>query len=159
MNRYSPEMTKPLRDEVTKLGVKELTSAEEVDATVKDTKGTMLIFINSVCGCAGGAARPGLARALKSASSKPDLSATVFAGQDLEAVERVRKNYFSQFSPSSPCFGLLKDGKLVHMVQRTDIEGRSPEEVAKNLTDAFNKHCKSMQTAGDTNKDARSFPC
>ncbi|MBI4243423.1 MAG: BrxA/BrxB family bacilliredoxin [Planctomycetes bacterium] len=141
--RYDPMMTKPFRDEVTKLGVRELTTPEEVDSIAK-TKGTALIFVNSVCGCAGGAARPGLAFALKH-GVKPDVVSTVFAGQDIEATERAR-SYFTGYAPSSPSFGLLKDGKLVSMIERRQIEGQPPQAVAEMLKSAFDKHCSSKTT-------------
>jgi putative YphP/YqiW family bacilliredoxin len=127
-----------MRREVTKLGAKELRSAAEVDAAL-GKPGTALVFINSICGCAGGIARPGLALALKH-PKLPQAIYTVFAGQDQEATARVRE-LIKDFPPSSPSAALFKDGKVVHMVQRSDIEGRDPRTVASALTSAFDKHC------------------
>ena len=127
-----------IKTEVTKLGVKELRTPEEVDATLSQ-KGTTLVFVNSVCGCAGGIARPALGHAMKH-SVKPDVIATVFASGDREATMRAR-SYFTNMPPSSPSFALLHDGKLVQMIHRSDIEIRDPQEVATLLTDAFDKHC------------------
>jgi putative YphP/YqiW family bacilliredoxin len=138
MAMYDESMVKPLREELTRHGLRELRSAAEVDAAVKKP-GTTLIVVNSVCGCAGGAARPGIALAVKHAV-KPDQLATVFAGQDAEATARARE-HFKPFPPSSPSIALLKDGKVVHMIERKDIEGRMPQDVAKNLTNAFDRHC------------------
>ena len=128
-----------IKSEVTKLGVKELRTSEEVDALLANQRGTALVFINSVCGCAGGVARPALGIALRN-PVKPDIIATVFASGDREATARARE-YFSGMPPSSPSFALLRDGKLVHMIHRSDIEIRDPEEVAGLLAAAFDKHC------------------
>jgi len=126
-------------DEVTRLGVKELRTAEEVDAVLRTLKGTALVFVNSVCGCAGGIARPALRLALQH-PVKPDILATVFASTDKEATARARQ-YFTNMPPSSPSVALLKDGELVYMLHRSDIELRTPEEVASILTAAFDKYC------------------
>ena len=128
-----------IKDQVTRLGVRELRTAEEVDAIVTGQKGTALIFVNSVCGCAGGIARPALMLAMQHAV-KPDVIATVFASGDREATARARE-YFRGMPPSSPSFGLLRDGKLVHMIHRSDIEIRDAHQVAALLTAAFEKHC------------------
>jgi putative YphP/YqiW family bacilliredoxin len=138
MPMYEESLVKPLREELTKLGVRELKTGAEVDAAVQ-RPGTTLIVVNSVCGCAGGSARPGVALALKHAV-KPDQLATVFAGQDAEATGRARE-HFKPFPPSSPSIALLKDGKVVHMIERKDIEGRQPQDVAKTLTAAFDRFC------------------
>jgi putative YphP/YqiW family bacilliredoxin len=135
---YDPTMVQPMRDDVTKLGAKELRTPEEVDAAMAD-KGTMLVFVNSVCGCAAGSARPGLRMALKH-DVLPDRVVTVFAGQDREATDRARE-YFLGFPPSSPQIALMRDGKVVHMIQRHHIEGRSAEIIAGKLMDAFDAHC------------------
>ncbi len=127
-----------MRKEVRSLGVRELRTAEEVDNTVKE-KGTMLVFVNSTCGCTGSIARPALSIALKD-KRLPDQITTVFAGQDREATERAR-SYFTDQPPSSPSFALLKDGRLVKMIHRSDIEGREPEEVAGLLRETFQKFC------------------
>ena len=127
-----------MRKEVRSLGAKELKTPEEVDNAVKE-KGTTLVFVNSTCGCAGGIARPALSIALKD-NKLPDRITTVFAGQDRQATERAR-GYFTNQPPSSPSFALLKDGQLVRMIHRSDIEGRAPEEVAGLLTETFRKYC------------------
>jgi putative YphP/YqiW family bacilliredoxin len=119
------------------MGAKELTSAAEVDAAIGDQKGSMLVFVNSVCGCAAGNARPGLALALRH-SVVPQQIVTVFAGQDLDAVARARQ-YFGEYQPSSPSIALLRDGEVVHFVHRHQIEGRSPQAVAADLTAAFDR--------------------
>lgn len=136
---YPEELVAPMRADITKHGVKELRTAAEVDLELKDQKGTALVFVNSVCGCAAGGARPGLALALKS-EKRPQKLTTVFAGQDTEAVARAR-TYFTGYPPSSPSMGLLKDGKLVWMMERHDIEGRLPQDICAKIVDAFQKFC------------------
>ncbi|HTK81887.1 MAG TPA: BrxA/BrxB family bacilliredoxin [Bacteroidota bacterium] len=127
------------KHEVTRFGVKELRTPEEVDALLAHEKGTVLVFVNSVCGCAGGVARPALGMATNH-RVKPNVFATVFASGDREATMQAR-TYFTNMPPSSPSFALLRDGKLVHMIHRSDIEIREPHELAKLLTDAFDKYC------------------
>jgi putative YphP/YqiW family bacilliredoxin len=134
---YNPALVAPMRAEMTRLGAQELTSAAEVDAALGDQKGSMLVFVNSVCGCAAGNARPALALALKH-SVVPQQVVTVFAGQDLDAVSRARQ-YFGEYQPSSPSIALLRDGEVVHFVHRHQIEGRSPQAVAADLTAAFDR--------------------
>jgi len=136
---YNPALVAPMRAEMTQMGAKELTSAAEVDAAIGDQKGTTLVFVNSVCGCAAGNARPGLALALKH-PVRPNEVVTVFAGQDLEAAARARQ-YFEEYQPSSPSMALLRDGEVVHFVHRHQIEGRSPQAVAADLTAAFDRFC------------------
>jgi putative YphP/YqiW family bacilliredoxin len=136
---YPEIMIRPMREELTRLGFEELKTPEAVDATLKDNKGTLLVVVNSICGCAAGKARPGVALALQH-SVKPDKVATVFAGGDIEATERAR-SYFTGYQPSSPSVALLKDGKLVYMLERYQIEGRGPLEIAQELTGAFDKYC------------------
>jgi bacilliredoxin len=136
---YNPALVAPMRAEVTRLGAKELTTAAEVDAALGDQKGSMLVFVNSVCGCAAGNARPALALALQH-PVVPHQLATVFAGQDLDAVSRARQ-YFGEYQPSSPSMALMRDGEVVHFVHRHQIEGRSPRDIAANLTAAFDKFC------------------
>lgn len=136
---YDPELVQPMRDEVTRLGVKELKTPTDVDAALKQP-GTALVFVNSVCGCAAGGARPGLRLALQMAAKKPTNLYTVFAGMEREATEKAR-SYFAPYRPSSPQIALLKDGKLVTMIQRHDIEGQEPANLAKLLTAAFEQHC------------------
>ena len=129
-----------IRDEVARLGVTELRTAEEVDALLAHHTGTALVFVNSVCGCAGGIARPALARALRH-DIRPDIVATVFASGDLEATAQAR-SYFTDMPPSSPSFAFLREGKLVHMIHRSDIEIRTAAEVAQMLIEAFDKYCR-----------------
>ena len=135
---YDPDMVQPMRDEVTRLGVKELKTPSEVEAAVK-LPGTTLIFVNSVCGCAAGGARPGLRTALLNAK-KPTNMFTVFAGMETQATEKARE-FFKPYRPSSPQIAILKDGKLVKMLQRQDIEGKQPADVARSLAEAFNEFC------------------
>lgn len=135
---YDPDLVQPMREEVTHLGVKELKTPTDVENAVKQP-GTTLIFVNSVCGCAAAGARPGLRMALMNAK-KPANLFTVFAGMETQAVEKARE-FFKPYRPSSPQIALLKDGKLVKMIQRQDIEGREPSAVAKTLSDAFNEYC------------------
>ena len=127
-----------MRAELARLGVKELRTPEQVDAAVK-SDGTVMIVVNSVCGCAAGKARPGVALALQHAR-RPDLAATVFAGGDVEATDRARQ-YFSPYPPSSPSIGLLRDGKLLFMMERRDIENRDAASIAARLTAAFDEYC------------------
>jgi putative YphP/YqiW family bacilliredoxin len=127
-----------MREEMTRMGARELTSAAEVDATLGDQKGTMLVFVNSVCGCAAGNARPALHFALQH-GVRPQQVVTVFAGQDVEATARARQ-YFAEYQPSSPSIALLRDGEVVHFVHRHQIEGRAPQDVAADLKAAFDRH-------------------
>jgi putative YphP/YqiW family bacilliredoxin len=132
-------MVAPMRQELTRLGVKELRTADDVDAALKGSTGTALVVVNSICGCAARMARPAVAEALKH-SATPDQLTTVFAGQDVDATQRAR-SYFTGYPPSSPSIGLLKDGKLVFMLERHQIEGRGATEIARDLVRAFDKHC------------------
>ena len=134
-----PILVRPMREELTRIGVQELRTTQEVDEFMAQKSGTAMIVVNSVCGCAAGQARPGVQRALES-SVKPDRVATVFAGQDLEATAKVR-DYFSQLPPSSPSIALFKEGELVHFVPRHAIEGRDAVSVANDLVTAFDKFC------------------
>ena len=136
---YPEQIVAPMRQELTRLGVEELRTPEEVDAKLKDAPGTTLVVVNSICGCAARMARPAVAEALKH-EKKPDRATTVFAGQDVEATQRAR-SYFTGYAPSSPSIGLLKDGQLVFMLERWQIEGRSAGEIADDLTEAFEKYC------------------
>lgn len=126
-------------NEVTRHGIKEMRTPAEVDAVLSNAKGTTLVFVNSVCGCAGGVARPALGMALQH-RIRPDVVTTVFASTDREATARARE-YFTGMPPSSPSFALLRDGKLLHMIHRSDIETRSAEEVKDLLTAMFHKYC------------------
>ena len=136
---YDERFVTPMRQELTSLGIDELRTAQDVDARLKDAKGTTLVVVNSVCGCAARNARPAVASALQH-SVKPDHLTTVFAGQDTEAAARAR-SYFTGYAPSSPQIGLLKDGKLVFMLERFQIEGRSADQIATDLVGAFDKYC------------------
>lgn len=135
---YDPTMIQPMRDEVTNLGVQELRTPEDVE-TALNAPGTTLVFVNSVCGCAAGAARPALRLALQH-TNLPDKSVSVFAGQDSEATQKARE-LFLGYPPTSPQIALMRDGKVVHMIQRHHIEGRTAEMIAENLKEAFDTHC------------------
>jgi len=136
---YPEELVQPMRAELTNFGIDECRTAEAVDAKLKDFKGTTLIVINSVCGCAAGNARPAVQLASKH-EKLPDQMITTFAGNDKDATTRARE-YFIGFPPSSPSMGLIKDGEVVHMIERHQIEGRMAGEIARELIDAFEKHC------------------
>jgi putative YphP/YqiW family bacilliredoxin len=138
---YPESFIGPMRAELTRLGVKELRTAADVDAAVRETKGTLMVVVNSMCGCAAGRARPGIALALQH-SVKPDAVATVFAGGDIEATERAR-SYFVGKPPSSPSIAILRDGNLIYMMERFQIENQSAESIAKQLVQAFDQHCAS----------------
>ena len=135
---YPEQFIAPMRDELTRLGVRELRTAADVDDAAAKS-GTVMIVVNSVCGCAAGKARPGIAIALQHAN-KPDLVGTVFAGADIDATERARE-LFAPYPPSSPAVGLMKDGKLVFMLERRDIETRDTAAIANTLRAAFDAHC------------------
>jgi putative YphP/YqiW family bacilliredoxin len=136
---YSEMLVAPMREDLTRVGVEELRTADDVDRAVEDTPGTLMIVVNSVCGCAAGKARPGVALALKH-GVRPQRVATVFAGADVEATDRAR-SYFKGVPPSSPSVGLLKNGELVYMLERRQIENRTAEEIAAILTAAFDRFC------------------
>lgn len=136
---YDPIVVQPMRDELTALGVRELRTPEEVDEVLGSAVGTTMIVVNSVCGCAAGNARPAVSIALRH-ETLPDRSVTVFAGQDVEATSRARE-YFAGYRPSSPSIGLLSDGEIVFMLERHQIEGRPAEEIARDLTSAFDDYC------------------
>lgn len=137
---YPPHLVAPMKAELVDAGFQDLTTVEEVDNFMKDSKGTSLVVFNSVCGCAAGAARPGVRAAVLRSEIKPDNLATVFAGADLEAVARMRE-YTLPYPPSSPSVALFKDGELVHFVERHHIEGRSAEMIAQHLQMAFEEFC------------------
>lgn len=136
---YSEMLVAPMRADLTRHGVDEVRTAAEVDAAVRETPGTLMIVVNSVCGCAAGKARPGVGLALQHAT-KPARAVTVFAGADVEATDRAR-SYFTGVRPSSPSVGLLKNGELVYVLQRHEIENRSAQEIASALTSAFDRFC------------------
>jgi bacilliredoxin len=144
MPMYDERLVAPMRQELTRIGFRELRTAEEVDSRLKDAKGTTLVVVNSICGCAARNARPAVAMALRN-SARPEHLATVFAGQEPDAAQRARA-YFTGYPPSSPSIGLLKDGKLVYMLERWQIEGRPAPEIAEDLVDAFDKYCQSVET-------------
>ena len=135
---YPELLIRPMREELTRLGLEELKTAEEVDRTVRE-EGTTLVVVNSVCGCAARNARPAVALALRH-PTLPDRATTVFAGQDVEATAQAR-SYFHGYPPSSPSIALLKDGEVVHMIERHQIEGRDADEIAEDLTAAFDRFC------------------
>jgi putative YphP/YqiW family bacilliredoxin len=136
---YPEQILAPMRQELTRLGIEELRTAQDVDAKLQDHKGTALVVVNSVCGCAARNARPAIATAMAH-GTKPDASYTVFAGQDADATQRARQ-YFTGYAPSSPSIALLKDGDVVFMLERFRIEGRSAEQIAADLKDAFDQYC------------------
>src|SRR5438876_1673330 len=136
---YDERLVTPMRQELIRLGIAEMRTPEEVDAKLADAQGTTLVVVNSVCGCAARNARPAIAQALQH-SVKPDSLTTVFAGQDREAVQQAR-SYFIGYGPSSPQIALLKDGNIVFMLERHDIEGRSAAAIADDITAAFAKDC------------------
>jgi putative YphP/YqiW family bacilliredoxin len=135
---YPPELVKPMREDLTKVGFTELFNAEDVNNTLSKP-GTTLVVVNSVCGCAAANARPAAAMSIQN-DKKPDQIVTVFAGVDKEAVDAARAHMIP-FPPSSPCIALFKDGELVHMLERHHIEGRPADMIADNLKDAYNEVC------------------
>jgi putative YphP/YqiW family bacilliredoxin len=137
---YPVEMTNPIRDEVKQIGLTELKTPVEVDAALGKKSGTALVFINSICGCAAGGARPGLFMALQKTAKKPDQITTVFAGVDKDATTKAR-GYFAEYPPSSPSAALLKDGEVVWMLHRHQIEGRHPQQIAEQFKAAFEANC------------------
>ena len=144
---YPELMIRPMREELARLGVEETRTPEQVEEAVKNTDGTVMVIVNSVCGCAAGKARPGVALAL-SHEVKPDRAITVFAGADIAATEKAR-GYFTGYPPSSPSIGLLKNGRLVYMMERRDIEGRDAPTIAEELKRAFDQHCADTTSAAN----------
>ena len=136
---YSEMLIAPMRQELTRLGVKELKTADEVRETLEQPDGTTLVVVNSVCGCAARNARPAVAMALQHATL-PERVTTVFAGQDLDATAEARRHFLG-YAPSSPSIALLKDGDVAFMLERHDIEGRSAQEIAQDLVNAFDRFC------------------
>ncbi|HEY2382853.1 MAG TPA: BrxA/BrxB family bacilliredoxin [Terriglobia bacterium] len=132
-------LVKPMREDLTRFGVEETRTPEEVDQVIRNTKGTVMVVVNSVCGCAAGLARPAIGMALKHAAV-PDKVVTVFAGADVAATDRAR-SYFKGYFPSSPSVGILQNGQIVFMLERHQIEGRDPNSIAKDLTEAFDRFC------------------
>jgi putative YphP/YqiW family bacilliredoxin len=136
---YPEEFVQPMREELTRIGFRELRPTGEVDKVLGHSKATVLVVVNSICGCAAGRARPAVACALSHAV-RPEVLATVFAGQDQEATAQAR-SYFTGYAASSPSIAMLRDGKLLYMLERRDIEGRMAEEIAEDLTHAFDQFC------------------
>jgi len=136
---YPEIMVIPMREELTQLGAQELKTAEDVDRELRVRQGTTMVVVNSICGCAAGRMRPAVRAALQNAS-RPDRVFTVFAGQDAAATERAR-SYFTGYPPSSPSIALFREGELVHMLQRSDIEHRDSTDIAGELKRAFDQHC------------------
>ena len=141
---YPEYLIAPMRGEMTEMGARELRTSAAVDDVVKNSSGVVMMVVNSVCGCAAGKARPGIAKALQH-KHRPDVVATVFAGADIEATDRARQ-YFAGYAPSSPSIGLLRDGKLVYMMERSQIETRNAEMIADELTQAFDRFCAPTQS-------------
>lgn len=141
---YDEMIVGPMRQELTRLGIQETRTAEEVDAVLGEKNGTVLVVVNSVCGCAAGMARPAVAMALEN-EVLPDKMITVFAGNDREATARARE-YFVGYRPSSPSIALMKDGQVVKMFERWQIEGRAAHDIAAELTASFNEHCRKPVT-------------
>ena len=138
--RYMLDMVQPMRDDLTRLGIRELRTPEQVEESSPGAKGTALVVVNSVCGCAAGQCRPGVAEALQHEVT-PDHLYTVFAGQDKEATAKARE-YFAPYPPSSPSIAVMKDGELVHFIERHQIENRSAADIAADLTAAFDRFCR-----------------
>jgi putative YphP/YqiW family bacilliredoxin len=136
---YPEIMLVPMREELTRVGVQELRTAEEVDRTLRSEPGTVMVIVNSICGCAAGRMRPAVRAALQN-GARPDKVYSVFAGQDTEATAQAR-SYFTGYPPSSPSIALLRDGKLIYMMQRSDIERREAPEIASELKKAFDTYC------------------
>ena len=145
---YPEMMIQGMRAELAQLGIEETKTSEEVTDAVKNTSGTVMVIVNSVCGCAAGGVRPGIAMALENSEAKPDRSITVFAGADIDATDTARE-LFTGYAPSSPAIGFIKDGKLVQMFERRDLEGRPPFVIAQALSDAFTAHCSKAETANN----------
>lgn len=142
---YDEMIVEPMRRELTRLGIEETRTAEAVDAVLGEKKGTVLVVVNSVCGCAAGMARPAVAMALEH-DVRPDRMITVFAGNDRDATQRARE-YFVGYRPSSPSIALMKDGKVVKMLERWNIEGRAAHDIARELVGAFDEHCAPKEAA------------
>jgi putative YphP/YqiW family bacilliredoxin len=137
---YSEILIKPMREDLTSVGVEETRTPEQVEDAIGNTKGTLLVVVNSVCGCAAGRARPGIAMALQNNEARPDRSITVFAGADMEATAAARA-HFAPYPPSSPQIALFKDGRLVYMLERHQIENKFADQIADELAQAFDRFC------------------
>jgi Protein of unknown function (DUF1094). len=145
---YPEIMIHGMREELAQLGIEETKTTEAVKDAVENTDGTVMVVVNSVCGCAAGGVRPGIAMALQNSEAKPDRAITVFAGADIDATETARE-YFTGYYPSSPAIGFLKNGELVKLFERRDLEGRPPMTIAQELIDAFNTFCGKSEAANN----------
>lgn len=145
---YPEIMIHGMRQELAQLGIEETKTPEAVREAVENTDGTVMVIVNSVCGCAAGGVRPGIAMALQNSEAKPEKAITVFAGADIDATD-VARDYFAGYSPSSPAIGFLKNGKIVEMFERKDLEGRHPTQIAQTLVAAFNEHCAKTEAANN----------
>ena len=145
---YPEMMICGMRAELAELGIEEAKTTEAVTEAVENTPGTLMVVVNSVCGCAAGGVRPGIAMALQNSENKPDRAITVFAGADIDATDTAR-DYFTGYPPSSPAIGFIKDGKLVQMFERRDLEGRNPMVIAQSLIEAFDTHCTKTEAANN----------
>ena len=143
---YPEIMIHGMRQELAQLGIEETKTPESVKEAVENTDGTVMVVVNSVCGCAAGGVRPGIAMALQNSQVQPDKTITVFAGADIDATD-VARDYFTGYQPSSPSIGILKNGELVKMFERRDLEGRHPMMIAQGLIDAFNETCTKSEAA------------
>lgn len=137
---YDERMVAPMRQELTRLGVEEMRTPADVDAKLRDAAGTTLVVVNSICGCAARNARPAVAKALGQSQKRPRALTTVFAGQDTDATARAR-SYFTGYAPSSPQIALIRDGDVVFMLERKQIEGRAADDIARDLVSAFERFC------------------
>ena len=145
---YPEIMIQGMRQELSQLGVEETKTTDQVNDAVTNTEGTLMVVVNSVCGCAAGGVRPGIAMALENSEAKPDKSITVFAGADIDATETARE-HFAPYPPSSPSIALLKEGKLLKMFERKDLEGRPPQVIAQDLVNAFGEVCSQTEAANN----------
>lgn len=145
---YPEMMIYGMRAELAELGIEEAKTSEAVNEAIENTNGTLMVVVNSVCGCAAGGVRPGIAMALQNSENKPDRAITVFAGADIDATDTAR-DYFTGYPPSSPAIGFIKDGKLVQMFERRDLEGRNPMVIAQSLIEAFDTHCTKTEAANN----------
>ncbi len=145
---YPEMMIHGMRQELAQLGIEETKTPEAVKAAVENTDGTVMVIVNSVCGCAAGGVRPGIAMALQNSPNIPDKAITVFAGADIDATD-VARDYFTDYRPSSPAIGILKNGALVAMFERKDLEGRPPQQIAQTLAATFEQHCTKTEAANN----------
>ena len=141
-------MIQGMRQELAQIGIEETKTPEAVKEAVENTDGTVMVIVNSVCGCAAGGVRPGIAMALQNSEAKPDKAITVFAGADIDATD-VARDYFTGYQPSSPAIGFLKNGELVKMFERRDLEGRPPAMIAQELINTFQEVCSKTEAANN----------